>query len=320
MKLRATDLPELRRDTMRWLDGSDATVMFKNWADRGEMFGQRPNTQQWVVDLTKGKGDTYRQAEKTRWDMAELYYVTEEMGELAKYAAKTLPPVAFYREDLPAEYGVMFFAKPISTVSTFYGQTMIYGVSWGLYNAGSPSGPDLWISLWADAEFSLVEMVKEKHLTPQEARLLAGRLPPLSYDGEGLVHLGRDLTKEVPFIETTEPMYCTAVAISAMILMQQEIASVKKMVARPQDLKMFRRKKLNPSRVRIVTLRHVKGPHIEGSAEGKEYSYRWFVRGHWRKQWYSSTKTHKAIWIHTHIKGPEDAPLLTGPVVNNWRR
>ncbi len=41
-----------------------------------------------------------------------------------------------------------------------------------------------------------------------------------------------------------------------------------------------------------------------------EYKNRWWVRGHFRAQWYPSKKAHKVIWIAPHMKGPEGAPIL----------
>lgn len=39
--------------------------------------------------------------------------------------------------------------------------------------------------------------------------------------------------------------------------------------------------------------------------------HRWMVSGHLRAQWYPSEQAHHVIWIAPHLKGPDDAPLLT---------
>lgn len=50
--------------------------------------------------------------------------------------------------------------------------------------------------------------------------------------------------------------------------------------------------------------------------EEREWSCRWLVRGHWRRQWYPSLGAHKVIWVWPYVKGPDDKPLrLTGPRV-----
>lgn len=40
-----------------------------------------------------------------------------------------------------------------------------------------------------------------------------------------------------------------------------------------------------------------------------DWSCRWIVNGHWRKQWHPSLGEHKLVYVHDHIKGPEDKPL-----------
>jgi hypothetical protein len=45
------------------------------------------------------------------------------------------------------------------------------------------------------------------------------------------------------------------------------------------------------------------------------YQVRFFVRGHWRHLVSKDGRQYK-IWIHTHIKGPDGAPLIHGEKVN----
>lgn len=48
---------------------------------------------------------------------------------------------------------------------------------------------------------------------------------------------------------------------------------------------------------------------------------RWLVRGHWRNHYYPSRKANRPIWIDTHIKGPDGAPILDpDKLVNVLRR
>jgi hypothetical protein len=64
--------------------------------------------------------------------------------------------------------------------------------------------------------------------------------------------------------------------------------------------------------IEIVNLRlPEKKEHPE--SEGRAISIQFYVKGHLRKQWYPSEKTHKLIWIDEHIRGPKDAPLKPKP-------
>lgn len=61
--------------------------------------------------------------------------------------------------------------------------------------------------------------------------------------------------------------------------------------------------------VRTLDIRRPSGGGTSGS-EGRDYSHRWIVNGHWRNQWLPSRKTHRAQWIAPYVKGPEDKPLI----------
>lgn len=49
----------------------------------------------------------------------------------------------------------------------------------------------------------------------------------------------------------------------------------------------------------------------EGESRQRDWSVQWFVRGHWRNQWYPSLGTHQPKWIAPYVKGPEDKPVKT---------
>ena len=48
-----------------------------------------------------------------------------------------------------------------------------------------------------------------------------------------------------------------------------------------------------------------------GHGTAVAWKHRWIVRGHIRAQWYPSEGAHRPIWVPPHMKGPEDAPMLT---------
>ena len=62
------------------------------------------------------------------------------------------------------------------------------------------------------------------------------------------------------------------------------------------------------SSIRIVTLRK-EIPQISNNHKDVEWSCQWLVNGHWRQQYYPSTKERKPKWILPYVKGPEDKPF-----------
>ena len=68
--------------------------------------------------------------------------------------------------------------------------------------------------------------------------------------------------------------------------------------------------------VRVVDVRRPTGSGAGTSADRRDWSHRWIVSGHWRRQWYPSEGVHRTIWIDAYPKGPADAPLLVRPTVH----
>lgn len=71
--------------------------------------------------------------------------------------------------------------------------------------------------------------------------------------------------------------------------------------------------------ITLITLRRKSVKHHE-EPQKIEWSRRWIVRGHWRKQYYPKTKTYDWKYIYEYVKGPEDKPLVTGRRVFDFRR
>lgn len=79
--------------------------------------------------------------------------------------------------------------------------------------------------------------------------------------------------------------------------------------------------------VRIVDARPMRSvptdPDESGDeqGDGRHYSSRWVVRGHWRQQAHGPGRAQRRTqWIESYIKGPEDAPLAPHTLVRAWRR
>jgi hypothetical protein len=67
----------------------------------------------------------------------------------------------------------------------------------------------------------------------------------------------------------------------------------------------------DPRGVKVIQLRKMEhhGEHAEG--DGREYSHRWMVDGHFRQQPCGQGRAdRKLIWIDSYIKGPDDKPFV----------
>lgn len=63
--------------------------------------------------------------------------------------------------------------------------------------------------------------------------------------------------------------------------------------------------------IHVVSLRPSGTPRTVGGDSERKFHHQWWVRGHIRAQWHPSIKGHKLIWIDEHLKGPNDAPMIS---------
>lgn len=67
--------------------------------------------------------------------------------------------------------------------------------------------------------------------------------------------------------------------------------------------------------VTYLSYRSPAGKRPASDTPTRNYSSRWTVRGHWKRQWYPSEQRHHPMWISTYIAGPEGAPIKTSDKV-----
>ena len=93
--------------------------------------------------------------------------------------------------------------------------------------------------------------------------------------------------------------------------LRQKIVSLQdQRAARPARKRFWRITQTEAPLVRVIQLRRreVRGKE-NGHGEPRDWSHRWIVSGHWRKQWYSSRHRHEPLFIDSYVKGPDDKPL-----------
>lgn len=84
-------------------------------------------------------------------------------------------------------------------------------------------------------------------------------------------------------------------------------------IDRPQRRRMARAgvsRKVQDQLVSVVELRATETVTSGREATDFERQHHWWVRGHWRAQWYASEQAHHPKWIDAHIKGDRLKPLL----------
>lgn len=110
-----------------------------------------------------------------------------------------------------------------------------------------------------------------------------------------------------------ERMRFTKWICTAAMFLEQEILVAHTERATRQTAKRCVREYVSPT-CHVISLRkEIATEHGEqrGQETTIEWSHRWLVRGHWRRQFFPKRAAHAPIWIHPHVKGPEDKPFKT---------
>lgn len=136
----ARDVPEIRARMTAWTrdPGPDGAA---NWLQF--FLGPQPDkaTESQVFDRADDVAATIAGTLAAQLPVAELFYVSSDMTELARHAATTLTDYRLHPEDLPAPVGMMVYAEPpVANPADHHDGVTI--VSWG------PGRGGLWVHRW----------------------------------------------------------------------------------------------------------------------------------------------------------------------------
>src|SRR5690606_8058744 len=224
-----------------------------------------------------------------------LYLVTRDMQALIGHASATLPNFTISLTDVPSTTGYCLLALP----SKLAGTVDVQAFSWSI--APDPAGtPVVLVGVWN---------------VPQGAPGPIGLRWHYGFADGDAVHDPDDP-------QSTEAWRDLAWLVTFWRMVGEEWVSIDRTTPKASRGTSGQRGSAAPSEVRIVTLRRAKGHEGDPDVAGVsvDYSHRWWVRGHWRNQWYPSQERHAPRWIRGHVKGPEDKPFITKETVNVLRR
>ena len=109
---------------------------------------------------------------------------------------------------------------------------------------------------------------------------------------------------------------------AASAILRQRIAQSVEGVSRAERRRL-RRWGYAPSFIDALEVREVRWRKVETASRSEESLVRkvgsWFrfwVTGHWRKQWFPRSQKHHPVFIHPHLKGADGMPIRYKPTVN----
>ncbi len=329
--LTARQLPEIRAELAQWLDDDSPHGGPATWArgfDPATAASERAAAHDWATALRA----------------ADLFCVSTDMTRLAVSAGLALPAYRLHAEDLPAPHGLLLWEEPVTGTYESDETTgcPIIAVTWAVH------GGAVHVRTWAGREDWLAFMAQGnpdggvRPLTGEEVRVQRMRHPqalvcmassrlPFGHVPGWLATTPEDTsTMTVAELEdhtrsSDRQEQAERALVVTWLLMGQTLSREERQEAPRSAVRHIRR--LDPNlltAVRYVQLRHRGVPRQDdgpGEDAGRGYRHRWIVRGHWRQHWYPSRGAHRPIWIDSHVKGPDGAPLLDpGKLVHVLRR
>ncbi len=233
----------------------------------------------------------------TRYSVLDrhAYFCADEMAAVVHSAAESAlqPDTSFTEYDLPSPHGIAYLSDPDSPIVLRW-CTIGHAVA---VNLASPKG--------------LVDLL--------EAGVKVGEHHvPQPYEH---IMLSQERTDRSPTIEvrrmrinydtaiSSENAAATLVAFSRLI-QQERTAEITQESVRSRAVDKRGRKRTHVDQITYVDIHRTARSGNTDSESSRNYSHRWVVRGHWRRQWYPSQERHIPIWITDHIAGPDDKPVL----------
>jgi hypothetical protein len=249
---------------------------------------------------------------QTLWQ-ADTMFVTSDMLHVLIQAAADLPEdAAFDEHTLITPCGFCLFEEPLVGNDGHGGQTAMTGIAWrtilGVVDGGEVDKM-LLIYFLVDPDDT-----RDTYTGQFNERMRKAGLPstPLTLQHFFPTRFGRTLDR-AKYESVEGSMIITdtlAVFIAMQLLAQQRMGEPIQM--RPDRAVRKRAAKWHEGDryITLITLRRksVKKDDIEPVKV--DWSHRWLVQGHWRRQYYPKTKTHDYVYIFGYVKGPEDKPLL----------
>jgi hypothetical protein len=269
-----------------------------------------------------------------------MYWVSPAMTRLVIAAAPAMPAFLPAAGDLPAPYGLIYFAVPVGDYEPtprliVYAdgtaartpvsdqRYQICAATWGPWDqCGRWQVGGTWFTFYTAPQGGQEnELTEIRGLGRDAAARLASMLPPLRIDNEAICPASRaDLSPDGPSLQdavrdprTTAHWMHQVLCAFRLMATARAARQADEPTARPARRRARRALVTRPDDpVRLVDVAPgtIRRQHSGQERGERQYDqWRWAVQGHWRNQWYARKETHKPIWIDLHIKGPQGAPF-----------
>lgn len=274
--------------------------------------------------------------EREVWDGAATILLDPDVHRTVAEAMESMPDAPLRAEDVPVQSGVLLM--PDDGIILEYANHAdiqqglalpITAIAWQINRIGAIDpetrkeervpGIDIWI--YASPRW-LFERAPDIEASLRRAPLIIIDRTPWAFGRtwKGLSDYRKDeYRRKTIFDETGTQLIDPQVSMlrrflmALFIFMRDEIVAMPRPTTIPRALgkRFLRSKKVDfaDGMLRIAQLRKInyvgREHEVDEDASSREYTHRWWVRGHWRH-----LSSGRITWVRPHIKGPDDKPLV----------
>lgn len=253
---------------------------------------------------------------------AECCFVSDDILEIAMQAAEDLPEeFILTAHDLITPCGFAYFETPLEGVDLHSEPFIINGVVWRY--SEDTEGNEFVQLAWITDETDPRDAFGNLHL--EQVRKEGGTVKycvshtdtvwlnkPLKWKKIKRTRDASGIEVEVPNEAFAFTRRCLQLFISLNLLAEQHI-SERVVSTPPRHVRKRARNTWHERKdfdISVITLRRKRATREKLDGEPTiEYTTRWIVGGHWRRQWYPSRNKHQWKYIHSYVKGPEGLPI-----------
>lgn len=254
-----------------------------------------------------------------------LIYCDKDMSEIVEMGSK-----AFETGDLmdtgllPSDSGFCYFAGGILIRKNL----KIHALAWGRIDGEDGYWVCTYNDRFVEPDYGIEDLrnVLSQHEWTDKESGIANIRMVYRQTGEykhgfslSIPQKAKDQLYEIEWIDRKDAIVGSGDVLHSLLLMMQQPPSVitieKRSVAKKKQAKRLASKSL-PTDVIVVDVLHryqYSRPTSSSSESDREYSKRWLVSGHWRRQPKKNDLgewIREMIWINPHIKGPADKPFV----------
>ena len=295
-----------------------------------------PDAPRAPVEVGERAVDAVHRMTSAPWRYGELFVLAPAMTAVvaAAAAALDLTGETLTSDIAPTDHGVLLLPEPVYYRRPDGRVVGVAALTWAKYSASSDAA---WlVAAWSDRTDPDDPTAAVVRATLAAAPGAAGRFGPYLLADFDSLPIGTpvDAKPDLPVVDSAEVVWqstpegrylinaaaarstvCMAIAYAFWVIQAQPLLAT---AARAPLDRAARRKAARASIVhdtRVVMLRR-RSPAADAAGGEPHWHYRvrFVVRGHWRRLIGRDGNPYR-IWVHAHLKGPPDAPLLGGEKV-----